>query len=404
MKNFSFLILMLFSLSAGVHKYVDLSQPQDTGSFWPDNPPVYIHTGESDDPFNYAGFFFYTYYIGSGLYPYGSYYSSGSWHAVDSRNDTLYIKGSIAGYNLILSPGNGQVFLPWSPLVNGPYALHFTGGTDPLYGIWSGGIIWSNAAKALPSGCRIYSCFLLSGATDQYSDGTWQVNDNTILKGCTIKCNEVWVRPSTGLPPAFYDCILLNPEKTGENGPVPLILKNCALRGTRNSYIQQTVNPLDTNCQFDFNPSNDSIPAWNASYLRYLFGDTGNGMSLSTPPKPGNSPYTGYALDLFGNPRKNIGANFQGIVFDSLSPLRSFHQYDTIRTKLMRIKSPDSAVFSKPVIVRDSAVFASGCKPRAITGSYIKSNPHIPLIVKVNGIITGVPRVYADTGSRIKWK
>jgi hypothetical protein len=77
-------------------------------------------------------------------------------------------------------------------------------------------------------------------------------------------------------------------------------VNNCAFRFSDPS----DANFVNTNCQFGW--TTPSWPAWNAAKEDWAAAILASG--INTPPQPGNSPYTGYETDPWGNSRTGIGA------------------------------------------------------------------------------------------------
>jgi len=87
-----------------------------------------------------------------------------------------------------------------------------------------------------------------------------------------------------------------------------VIFNNCAMTGTHASYTL-------SNCQTDWVAP--SLPAWDAD--RSAFESSVLFANVNTPPQPGNSPYTNYTTDLWGNTRTGIGTGDM-LVVDVTAP------------------------------------------------------------------------------------
>jgi hypothetical protein len=386
--------------------YVNVSLPTDSAT---SDTVRFKHTGESDDPFNMRDFKEAMSHA-EDTTP-GRYYDF-KWHEIYSSSDTFYIRGSVNNdsippYN---NPGMtinfiGQVFLPWNSALYGPYRLYHASGT--YRGTWKGGIIFNPGS--------LYGMFYNMNFGGNINPGdsatSMHIFEDAHLYGTTVECNEVWYHHSDTLPHCYMqDCIMRHPETSGPIPPEYLVIdaKNTVFRMTvaqmmNNGVWVDSNNVTDSlTCQF----GNTSVknPRWNMVQDSFHVDSTVIGVPL--PPVPGKyRPYTGYETDLFGNARYDIGANWQPspVNIDSTLMTHYFVQDDTVRTKFLRVHNHDSTIFNKPVFVRDSLVYFAGTKPRSITGAYVKSYPRCTLTVKLNGI-TGTPRVYADTGSRIRWR
>jgi hypothetical protein len=312
--------------------YVDLSLPTDVNydvNDWRYYAPAYIHAGTEIDPFNHRNFRDYCFENSEDVnFPHGRYYwgNNGNpwlnWNAVDSRNDTFYIKGSIDATTvlgnlnnpfLITAPGNGQSFLPWNPVINGPYKIIRAGGSNGSYGTWSGGFIWHTSAHEYSAGSLVVSChlwngdnaqFYLDGQNNSYIAGHLQFGSGAIIKGSTLRCNELWLL-DTAVPPVFQDCMMIHPEQAGGHSGVTF--NRCIFLTTRQGMVEQDFeNMVDTDCQFGY--TFPSTPA--ASSAKELFADSILLAGVSTPPLPGTLPYSGYSTDLWGNPRYSPGGCF----------------------------------------------------------------------------------------------
>ena len=89
------------------------------------------------------------------------------------------------------------------------------------------------------------------------------------------------------------------------------------------------------------------------------------------------------------------------LTFDSCRIKNWFNQDDTIRANWIKIESSDSAIFNKPIIVRDSIVYMPGCIPVARSGSQVESTTGYTLTVKLNGFVN-TPKIINK--SKIKYK
>jgi hypothetical protein len=87
-------------------------------------------------------------------------------------------------------------------------------------------------------------------------------------------------------------------------------------------------------------------------------------------------------------------------VFDTFLIKSKVVQCDTLRCNYLHIV--DTAIFNKPVIVRDSIIYSTLSTISALSGSKIWSTPGYTLTIKLNGK-TGTPTV-VNKGSKIRWQ
>ncbi len=224
--------------------YVDLAQ-------------VGIGEGTEGDPYNFTQF-----YSNPGI-------------------DDFKLKNSITlddddVYNIQLV---GNTISNWLP--NEPWRIHTTGGTGgQAFNIEGGTVkngIWSKIGFSSGSG-HFYNSFI-------YGSSLLFANN---IYGCVILGN-VELKESSGV---CQDTILnsINADRG--------TFKNCV-------FVDDSSLPTDLiDCQAPWSP-----PPWPASDApKEDFDAALLSVGINTPPQPGNPPYTGYNLGLWGNPRTGIGA------------------------------------------------------------------------------------------------
>ena len=189
----------------------------------------------------------------------------------------------------------GHSFLPWDAATNGPWRIRiatadvtFTDSTETFNGgIFSFGS-GSPILGQLINVSNMY--FKFDGAV------TFGIPGGSHLKGCTID-SAISFTFGSG---QYTDCVFVAPIVDGGGST----LNNCAISGAYTA-SGMTLNNCQTNWVAPV------MPAWDAANVAFVAQIIYAG--ISTPPKPGNVPYTGYDIDLFGNARAGIGAGFFAI-------------------------------------------------------------------------------------------
>jgi len=119
----------------------------------------------------------------------------------------------------------------------------------------------------------------------------------TVFKGCSIKAGKL-TAVSTAIASAI-DSIIAAADTTRAGDTDVFIITNCATTSTDpGAWLTKT------NCQFGWTAP--TWPAWDASKASWA-SDILN-VGITTPPEPGNPPYTDYATDPWGATRTGIGA------------------------------------------------------------------------------------------------
>lgn len=140
----------------------------------------------------------------------------------------------------------------------------------------------------------------------------WDVGWSQIFKGCNIVTGTNYAAYSTSTGPDFYDCLLsITTGLASISGPPVLSIinvNNCAISTDRATFVGSYSGSMGTETGTEYSWVAPSWPAWNAINTAFALA-TLVGAAL-TPPRPGTSPYTGYATDLFGVARTDIGAYY----------------------------------------------------------------------------------------------
>jgi len=125
-----------------------------------------------------------------------------------------------------------------------------------------------------------------------------------------------------------------------------------------------------------FNWNAPTMPTWNAPQSSYKTRELFKGIhAIPTPPEPGNPPYTGYATDLWGNPRLGIGTGW-------MAPL--------------------------PISLFDSSVVADGSSVsstmyRSVLVNRIQANSADPYFDSTSKINEALVYYYSDDTRQYQW-
>jgi hypothetical protein len=87
--------------------------------------------------------------------------------------------------------------------------------------------------------------------------------------------------------------------------------------------------------------------------------------------------------------------------FDRMVITSRYDQCDTIRCNYLYVNASESAVFRRPIFVKDSVVYATGSKIGSLAGAYIRNSSSAAITVRLNGV-TATPMV--RIGSKVRWK
>lgn len=211
--------------------------------------------------------------------------------------DDYYLRGSLdaSGVTLDASSSGKQncTFNAWDLELYGPWRVNVAAFLSTNLAIWRDGIIKNNTYVSSINFGTFYNCYLISTF----------VPYGCHYYGCTIEdVFDTGTKEWAGSHGSdFQDCTLhIVNTITASYG---VTLTNCAVDSSSGS-IGSTFTFLS--CQEDWVAP--TLPAWDADQSAFnvttLFAD------VDTPPQPGNSPYTNYTTDLWGNARTGIGAGY----------------------------------------------------------------------------------------------
>lgn len=245
------------------------------------------HVGSDVDPWSYAD---YLVWLGGGL----------------TEDNEIRIRGSVDMTGLV-----------FEEVASGSYRIDYVAWDSALYGPWR---VLCNSVSGyrdnVHSGC-IMQC--LTAFEMRNSNNCYYIANgvDVVLDADFGWCNGVLVVSDGNFAPGvagvMTDTVIV--ASTYGVAGSGLTLNNCALTGSDGSYTL-------TDCQVDYVAP--AMPLWDDDVTVFdasvLFAD------VDTPPEPGNSPYTGYETDLWGNDRTGIGT---GLFADTVPPLWS-SSYPTV--------------------------------------------------------------------------
>lgn len=220
---------------------------------------------------------------------------SDPYHASDLRyiwdGNTLYIKGMYdAPFNVAFS---SCTVLPWGtePYRLSSIRLNFSSSNI------SGGIFRSTSQEyLLINASTVTNCYLIPFDGLSNSDCVYFLYTST-MKGCTVAGRVQATQPCGG------NSILIDNVFAGYilGGGMYADITNCC-------FVSASIpsGGSRTNCQVDW--SAPTMPAWDAQ--QSAFRTSSLYANITTPPQPGETPYTGYETDLWGNIRTGIGTGF----------------------------------------------------------------------------------------------
>ena len=200
----------------------------------------------------------------------------------------FYIKGQVTAANISVNASDDLSWIEWDPATNGPWRMNtstndYTSYSATTFLIRGGIINFSNVNMQYfePLNLIFVSCILYMPYCPTFSP-------SCTFTGCTLQTNQL----TTPTAP-FVDCVIIASDISSLGNPT---FNNCVCNFTGSF--------LGSNSQFNWTPP--SQPAWNASQAS--FSSAVLSVGINTPPEPGHSPYTGYALGLWGTARTGIGA------------------------------------------------------------------------------------------------
>lgn len=225
---------------------------------------------------------------------------------ISTGTDTdYYIRGSISTTDRLTSWASNHDsfrFMNWG---SEPFRINFTGSSnEKFYGTWYNAIIVyaQDVNNEIHANTSFYNCHYANPLGNDGLDGAVHFYGCTLV---TLVVNSFYHSHFNAL---FQDCIYTGTVYSFlGTGQSVLTLTNCVCIRSKYALTHTFGTPVtinDTHCQFEWTPP--AWPSWNApkeswDKNRILAG-------VNTPPKPGNSPYTGYETDLWGNIRDDIGA------------------------------------------------------------------------------------------------
>jgi hypothetical protein len=246
-------------------------------------------------------------------------FSIEDYNAVVTDTDISYLRGKYECSNFQIRSN----LLPWNPVQNGCWIIHVTNSVNLesyFDFVMSGGIFHINGQFALDNGSNPGNLRSMTIRNCYVKATYFGLNLGTVFtcEGCLLDILE-------------FDLL-----GNGVDGVSAAIVKDCAIK-TVNGYwaaigditfdncasnlpiVNMDPTPVftATNCQENWVPP--VLPAWDADQI--AFDTSVLYAGISTPPQPGNPPYSGYATDLYGNPRNGIGAGYMMPVSVPSQPL-----------------------------------------------------------------------------------
>ena len=292
--------------------YVDLtgtgSVPSDYYVYLNDSYTSLGHAGSQIDPWSFEDFFN---YADMGL-PLGG--------------DVINLKGqrTISHLDIDSYSSPGLVTLQgWDSEINGPWRLNCTdeislGDFDNVFSvaiqdcIIQTNSLYISSNEAEPA--YIKNSYIYAMDTfeiDFYDNGQIDIEGSTI-----VAVNQFYFYNDDGYNSSynFKDSNIINGGETGVSydgvNNSALNLTNCTMylfEGDFDTFGSNFNSVTKTNCQFGLG---FMMPAWDADQNSFSYDFFSS--LFTTPPKPGNPPYSGYEAGLWGEDRLGIGAFYFG--------------------------------------------------------------------------------------------
>lgn len=215
-----------------------------------------------------------------------------------SNGDSIYIKGShdfgsetvtlaaTCTYDRWDTRFDNGIDAPWrikANVINLQYA-------DTL----KNGILYQAGSNGSIEG-ELINCYIIT-------DGSLYWGGDNDVKGCLVNASGGSLLEGFSSYVSVIDTIIVGSISSPSN------YINCA-------FTDSSSGGSDTDCQFNW--SAPSMPAWDADQSSFQADILSAG--ITTPPQPGNSPYSGYETGLWGESRTGIGAMSFGVA-DSTAP------------------------------------------------------------------------------------
>jgi hypothetical protein len=231
--------------------------------------------------------------------------------------DIFYVKGSreeviLSNYTVYTDYNNPVTWKQWLGL-NEPWRFYIHGSASDLNTYLNGIKLEGGILKitlSAPSSKIYLNSSIINCIVDVFPGGSSTVlsleGSDKLIKGSIFKHTGSGTGGLTTQSIEFEDCIVLL-YHISSPGAMNVTFTNCAFN-LNNGGIFFTVTSADSHLLTSF----PTIPDWDADESDWSYYSLFS--EIPTPPQPGNSPYTGYETDLWGNQRLGIGNGFFGTI------------------------------------------------------------------------------------------
>jgi hypothetical protein len=306
---------------------------------------------------------------------------------ITTHSDILYVKGT--GSHLYTAEHAhlticGEIH-PWHTNqengVDEPWIMTYNQGNpsehwrQPVISIASGsiidgGLLFIVQGLEVESNVTFKTTYIETSLVDIY------INDNetSSILGCTIFsngsndciCINFPDEPTSSSQVIFKDSLLQTTNLTSYSayelsGNFIITLDHCAIEdsGFNDNTASICTTVVDTSNQWGWSGEWIENRSYNSPYTLWSQGEQSSSvLNLSTilvnvtaPPRVGNSPYVGYSIDLFGNPRIDIGAGYCPVANNTTPPYFSPSPLYTTENNILSSQSiQEQNKFYKPVL------------------------------------------------------